>query len=115
MIVSGKMSEQITAAIDQRTAIAAIATPVGEGGIAVIRVSGREAIEKVRRCFTGKELTVQPSHTVHFGRVVGSDGETVDEVLATLSRSPASYTGEGTAETDRHGGGLDTRAARGAI
>src|SRR5690625_7368606 len=105
MIVSGKMSEQITAAIDQRTAIAAIATPVGEGGIAVIRVSGREAIEKVQRCFTGKDLTVQPSHTVHFGRVVGSDGETVDEGLGTLFRRPAASTGEETGESSCHGGG----------
>lgn len=104
------MSEQVTTAIDQRTAIAAIATPVGEGGIAVIRVSGREAIEKVQGCFTGKDLTVQPSHTVHFGRVVGSDGETVDEVLATLFRSPASYTGEDTVEISCHGGVLVTQA-----
>lgn len=96
--------------IEQRPAIAAIATPVGEGGIAVIRVSGRNAVEKVQRCFREKDLTRQESHTAHFGRIVGPGGEVVDEVVVTLFRSPRSYTGEDTVEISCHGGVLVTQA-----
>ena len=96
--------------ITQNPAIAAIATPVGEGGIAVIRISGNEAIEKVQGCFKGKDLTNVDSHTVHFGRIVKKDGRVVDEVLATVFRSPKSYTGEDTVEISCHGGVLVTQA-----
>jgi tRNA modification GTPase len=96
--------------IIQKPPIAAIATPVGEGGIAVIRVSGREAIEKVNGCFKRKNLTNADSHTVHFGRIIKKDGRVVDEVLATVFRSPKSYTGEDTVEISCHGGVLVTQA-----
>lgn len=96
--------------IEQKPAIAAIATPVGEGGIAVIRVSGRKAIEKVNSCWKGKSLSEQPARTVHFGKIVRKDGRVVDEVLATIFRSPASYTGEDTVEISCHGGVLVTQA-----
>jgi len=84
--------------INQLLPIAAIATPVGEGGIAVIRVSGQDAIKKVNDCFDGKNLTEVASHTVHFGKIVRKNGSVVDEVLATVFRSPKSYTGEDTVE-----------------
>nr|WP_206018032.1 tRNA uridine-5-carboxymethylaminomethyl(34) synthesis GTPase MnmE [Rhodohalobacter barkolensis] len=96
--------------INQQSPIAAIATPVGEGGIAVIRVSGRGALEKVQNCFKGKDLTKADSHTVHFGKIVKKDGRIVDEVLATIFRSPKSYTGEDTVEVSCHGGVLVTQA-----
>nr|WP_083750080.1 tRNA uridine-5-carboxymethylaminomethyl(34) synthesis GTPase MnmE [Rhodohalobacter halophilus] len=96
--------------INQQPPIAAIATPVGEGGIAVIRVSGRGAIEKVQSCFKGKELTKADSHTVHFGKIIKKDDRVVDEVLATVFRSPKSYTGEDTVEISCHGGVLVTQA-----
>jgi tRNA modification GTPase len=96
--------------IAQKPPVAAIATPVGEGGIAVIRVSGRKAIEKVQGCFKGKDLTRADSHTVHFGKIVKKDGRVVDEVLATVFRSPKSYTGEDTVEISCHGGVLVTQA-----
>ncbi|MCC5907135.1 MAG: tRNA uridine-5-carboxymethylaminomethyl(34) synthesis GTPase MnmE [Balneolaceae bacterium] len=96
--------------IAQKPSIAAIATPVGEGGIAVIRVSGRETIEKVQGCFKGRDLTRADSHTVHFGKIVKKDGRVVDEVLATVFRSPKSYTGEDTVEISCHGGVLVTQA-----
>lgn len=88
--------------ITQREPIAAIATPVGEGGIAVIRVSGKNAIEYVNKAFKGKDLTRQPSHTVHFGNVIDKKGNIVDEVLVTLFHSPKSYTGEEIAEISCH-------------
>lgn len=90
--------------------IAAIATPVGEGGIAIIRVSGENAIQKVTACFRGKNLSKADSHTVHFGKIIKSDGRVVDEVLATVFRSPKSYTGEDTVEISCHGGVLVTQS-----
>lgn len=98
--------EQIT----QREPIAAIATPVGEGGISVIRVSGRDAISRVEKRFKGPKLTRKESHTVHFGKITNREGKVVDEVLVTLFHSPRSYTGEETAEISCHGGVLVTQA-----
>lgn len=89
--------------------VAAIATPVGEGGIAVIRVSGKGAIEKVASSFDGKNLNDVDSHTVHFGKIKDRKGLVVDEVLATVFRSPRSYTGEDTVEISCHGGVLVTQ------
>lgn len=100
------MSSEIT----QKEPIAAIATPVGEGGIAVIRVSGKDAIATVNKAFQGADLTKKDSHTVHFGKILDGDDEVVDEVLATLFHSPKSYTGEETVEISCHGGVLVTQA-----
>ncbi|MEX2604360.1 MAG: tRNA uridine-5-carboxymethylaminomethyl(34) synthesis GTPase MnmE [Gracilimonas sp.] len=96
--------------ISQKPAIAAIATPVGEGGIAVIRVSGKDSISKVNEAFKGKDLTKQKSHTVHFGKIINKKGLPVDEVLVTLFQSPKSYTGEETVEISCHGGVLVTQS-----
>lgn len=95
---------------EQKPPIAAIATPVGEGGIAVIRVSGKNAIQKVNGCFKGKDLTSVPTHTVHFGNIIKKSGQIVDEVLATVFHGPKSYTGEDTVEVSCHGGVLVTQA-----
>lgn len=96
--------------INQHPSIAAIATPIGEGGIAVIRVSGKNAIQKVEACFKGKSLSAVDSHTAHFGRIVKKDGRVVDEVLVTVFKSPKSYTGEDTVEISCHGGVLVTQS-----
>jgi tRNA modification GTPase len=89
---------------DQET-IAAICTPIGQGGIAVVRVSGGEAIGICDRLFRGKKkLSECQSHTVHFGLFVGNDGSAVDEVIATIFKAPNSYTGEDTVELSCHGG-----------
>ncbi len=96
--------------LTQHPPIAAIATPIGEGGIAVIRVSGSGAVEKVAGCFRGKDLASVDSHTVHFGRIINNDGRIVDEVLATVFRAPKSYTGEDTVEISCHGGVLVTQS-----
>lgn len=96
--------------ITQKEPIAAIATPVGEGGIAVIRVSGKNAIAKVNDAFDGVDLTSRESHTVHFGNIKNQTGKVIDEVLVTLFRSPKSYTGEETVEISCHGGVLITQA-----
>ena len=95
--------------IEQKPAIAAIATPIGEGGIAVIRVSGKDAILKVNNAFIGKNLNNVASHTVHFGKIIDIHHRSVDEVLATVFKSPKSYTGEDTVEISCHGGVLVTQ------
>src|SRR5687768_8154226 len=84
--------------------IAAIATPLGEGGLAVLRVSGPKAIEIAARVFKGKaNLTEAASHTVHYGHIARDD-EIIDEVLATVMRAPRTFTGEDTVEISCHGG-----------
>jgi tRNA modification GTPase len=91
--------------------IAAISTALGPGAIAIVRLSGQDALEVGDRVFRGgTRLSSSPSHTVHYGRVVGADGSTVDEVLATVMRSPNTYTTEHMIEFGCHGGSLPARA-----
>jgi tRNA modification GTPase len=104
------MKQISSADIHQEKAIAAIATPIGEGGISVIRVSGINAISLVNEIFIGKDLTQKKGYTVHFGKIVDVNGQIIDEVLATLFRSPYSYTGEDTVEISCHGGILISQA-----
>ena len=85
--------------------IVALATPSGAGAIAVIRVSGPDAIHMVAPVFkskTNKDLREQHSHTLHLGNIV--DGERIlDEVLVSVFHGPKSYTGENTIEISCHG------------
>jgi tRNA modification GTPase len=82
--------------------IVAIATPPGEGAIGIIRLSGSHAIAITNAIFRGKDLSQQPSHTLHFGRIVGGD-RVIDEVVVSLYRGPKSYTGEDITEISCHG------------
>lgn len=88
--------------------IAAIATPPGEGGIAIIRISGSQAIELSSTFYSGP-LTSYPSHTAHLGKIYSMEGEVLDEVLLLLMRTPRSFTGEDTVEIHCHGGSLVAR------
>lgn len=82
--------------------IIAIATPPGEGAIGVIRLSGSDAITIVNKIFSGKDLTIQPTHTLHFGKI--KDGDvTIDEVVVSLYKGPKSYTGDDVVEISCHG------------
>lgn len=92
-----------------REPIAAIATPPGEGGIAVLRASGKGVVALVDTIFRGKVLAKQASHTAHYGKIV-RDREVVDEVVATVFRGPKSFTGEDTVEISCHGGVLVTHS-----
>ena len=83
--------------------IAAISTPAGVGGIAVIRVSGPDAIRIVDGAWGGKSLAEVSSHTAHLGKYIATDGNILDEAVATVFRSPASFTGEDTIEISVHG------------
>lgn len=85
--------------------IAAIATPIGEGGISVIRLSGPEAIPLAAKGFRGKAaLGDAASHTAHYGNFVDESGEVIDDVVALVFRAPHSYTGEDVVELSCHGG-----------
>ena len=83
--------------------IAALSTPAGVGAIALVRLSGPDAVQIVSGVFSGRsDLREVASHTAHFGTVF--DGEDIlDEVLATVFRAPHSYTGEDVVEIACHG------------
>ena len=85
--------------------IVALATPSGAGAIAIIRISGGEAIiigNSVFQSIKGKDLTTQKSHTLHLGHIIDNH-KTLDEVLVSIFKGPHSYTGENTIEISCHG------------
>ena len=99
--------------------IAAIATPLGEGGLAVIRVSGPQAMAVADRCFVpggtqARPLSEAPTHTLHYGHVT-RDGRVVDEVMAAVMRAPRTFTAEDTVEISCHGGLLPARLVLEAV
>ena len=83
--------------------ICAVSTPQGRGGIAVIRVSGPQALDIVQRCWQGKPLADMATHTVHLGNVVDHAGELLDQAVLTVFRAPNSFTGEDVVELTCHG------------
>lgn len=85
------------------TTITAICTPPGSGAIATIRLSGPEAIAIADTIWQGRPLTDTPSHTARLGTITDSDGQPLDQVLATIFRAPHSFTGEDTVEISCHG------------
>lgn len=82
--------------------IVALATPPGVGAIGVIRLSGDKAIEITDKIFKGKKLINQPSHTLHFGKIMQGE-KALDEVVVSLYKAPKSYTGEDVVEISGHG------------
>jgi len=90
--------------------IAAISTPIGEGGIAIIRVSGPTALAVADRIFQSRDGRVSefPSHTLHFG-TIGRNGKMIDQVMLAVLRAPRTYTKEDTIEINCHGGVLTAR------
>jgi tRNA modification GTPase len=85
--------------------IVAPATPTGTSAIAVVRVSGKEAIGMVQRLFEGKDLNEVPSHTVHLGKFRDEEG-IIDEVMVAVFREPHSFTKENAVEISSHGSPL---------
>ena len=85
--------------------IVALATPSGAGAIAVIRLSGKEAISIASEVFqsvSGKDISKQRTHTIHLGHIV-SEGKIYDQVLLSIFKGPNSYTGEDVVEISCHG------------
>ena len=86
------------------TTIAAVATPPGKGGIAIIRISGPQAEELLRAVFTPQSKSqVFQSHLMMYGRAV-FEGRVIDECMAVMMKAPRSYTREDLAEIHLHGG-----------
>lgn len=93
-------------AITNSDTIAAIATPLGEGGIACVRISGKDALDIADRVFISKskkKLSAQKGYTALFGHIYDRN-ELLDEAVALVFKAPKSYTGEDTAELSVHGG-----------
>lgn len=88
--------------------IAAIATPPGEGGVAIIRISGKEALDVAARVFTGPVHSYK-THTAHYGQILNNQKERIDDVLVLVMLGKRSFTGEDTVEIHCHGGSLITR------
>ncbi|MSU60199.1 MAG: tRNA uridine-5-carboxymethylaminomethyl(34) synthesis GTPase MnmE [Pedosphaera sp.] len=93
--------------------IAAIATPLGEGGLAVIRISGATALAVADKCFqpvgkNSRKPSEATSHTIHYGKILRA-GQQVDEVLCAVMRAPRTYTREDVVEISCHGGILSSK------
>ena len=89
--------------------IAAIATPLGEGGLAVVRLSGPKALEIADKCYRGAVTPLEAqSHTLHYG-MIERQGEKVDEVMLAVMRAPKTYTKEDVVEISCHGGLLPAK------
>lgn len=86
--------------------IAAISTPLGEGGIGIVRISGDDSLKIADRIFKGKVIPSKATtHTVHYGKIIEPNTQTeIDEVLLTIMRKPHTYTTEDVIEINTHGG-----------
>lgn len=88
--------------------IAAISTPMGEGAIAIVRLSGDEAIDIASRVFrspNGKKLIEEKTHTIHYGHLIDSTSEeVVEEVMVSVMKEPKTFTREDVVEINCHGG-----------
>ena len=90
----------------KKDTIAAIATAMTSSGIGIVRISGTEAFDIIKKIYKGKnkkDLSQVKSHTIHYGYIVDGE-ETIDEVLVMIMKGPHSFTGEDTVEIDCHGG-----------
>ncbi len=93
--------------------ICAISTPIGEGGIGIIRISGKDAISIADKIFfskKNKKLTSLASHTIHYGEIRDNNSERVDEALVSIMKAPNTYTKEDVVEINCHGGMLSLKA-----
>lgn len=85
--------------------IAAISTPLGEGAIGIVRLSGTDSFKIAQKIFKGKDLTSVASHTLNYGHIVDPDkDEILDEVMVGAMRSPKTFTREDIIEINTHGG-----------
>lgn len=90
--------------------ITAIATAIGESAIAIVRLSGPEAITIAKRVFTGKDLDQVESHTIQYGHIKDPVTETIiDEVLVSVFKAPRTFTMEDMVEINCHGGKIATQ------
>ncbi|MGR9048036.1 tRNA uridine-5-carboxymethylaminomethyl(34) synthesis GTPase MnmE [Halobacillus faecis] len=85
--------------------ITAISTPMGEGAIAIVRLSGPESVAIAASLFKGKDLNEVDSHTMHYGKIIDPEsGEMAEEVMVSVMRAPKTFTREDIVEINCHGG-----------
>jgi len=95
--------------LTQVDTIAAISTPIGEGGISIVRLSGEDAVAIANKLFKGADLTKVPTHTIHYGHIVDpKTQEVVDETMVSVLRAPKTFTREDMVEINCHGGMIVT-------
>ncbi|WP_165210339.1 tRNA uridine-5-carboxymethylaminomethyl(34) synthesis GTPase MnmE [Streptococcus tangpeifui] len=83
--------------------IAAISTPLGEGAIGIVRLSGSQAVAIAKSVFKGKDLEKVSSHTINYGHIIEND-KIIDEVMVSVMRAPKTFTREDVVEINTHGG-----------
>src|SRR5699024_3560493 len=85
--------------------ITAISTPIGEGAISIVRLSGPEAVEIANQIYQGKDLTEVDSHTIHYGKIMDPETNTIaEEVMVSVMKAPKTFTREDVVEINCHGG-----------
>ncbi|MDE7438785.1 MAG: tRNA uridine-5-carboxymethylaminomethyl(34) synthesis GTPase MnmE [Muribaculaceae bacterium] len=95
--------EQTLNNILERDTIVAVSTAPGIGGIAVVRLSGHDALQILEKCWRGADLSKIVSHTAHLGKIIDRNGDAFDEVVITYFKGPKSFTGEDVVEISCHG------------
>ncbi len=98
------LAPMLPLALPSAPTIVALATARGRAALAIVRVSGPEALAIVAARFSNAALRDAPTHTAHVGYLLNADGQPVDRVVATLFRAPRSATGEDVVEVTCHGG-----------
>ncbi|WP_182200366.1 tRNA uridine-5-carboxymethylaminomethyl(34) synthesis GTPase MnmE [Paraliobacillus salinarum] len=89
----------------EKDTIAAISTPLGEGAIAIVRLSGEEAVGIANQLFYGKDLTQVDSHTIHYGKIIDpTTNQVIEEVMVSILKAPKTFTREDVVEINCHGG-----------
>lgn len=95
----------MTQTLTEFDTIAAISTPIGEGGISIVRMSGEEAVKIANLVFKGTNLLKVPTHTIHYGHVIDpEDDRVIDEVMVSVMLAPKTFTREDIVEINCHGG-----------
>lgn len=85
--------------------IAAISTPLGEGAIAIVRLSGNQSVLIANQIFGGRDLATVDSHTIHYGKIIDPNtDEVVEEAMVSVMRAPKTFTREDVVEINCHGG-----------
>ena len=84
--------------------IAAISTPIGHGGIGIVRVSGDDALKIIEKVFVPKHKGKFEPYTLKFGNIIDEQGNVLDQVLISYFKAPKTYTGEDICEVNCHGG-----------
>ena len=103
------VGEKMAQVLTQFDTIAAISTPIGEGGISIVRLSGEDAVAIANKLFKGADLTKVPSHTIHYGHIVDpKTKDVVDETMVSVLRAPKTFTREDMVEINCHGGMIVT-------